>query len=315
VHKVLFDGNRAVAVQTQDGHTYRASKEIILSAGALDTPKILMHSGIGPAEQLRKFNINITHANNAVGQNLIDHCHIGPTWVRRSTNSERQAWYQASPSTKTAALEQWKADKTGPLAEILVNMPMGFFKSPAVFKSQEFQDLPEDRKAYLLAPTIPSYEIIPDGPCMEYFVDPASAPEMVCVAVILMNQQSRGSVTMQSADPKVPLLFDPNYFEHPFDRRVAIEAVREVLSVMDGPAIKHDLLGPSAITGAPKSSSDEDIMEYWRKNLSSTWHMSGTCRMGKEKEGDGAVVDSKLKVFGVDGLRVADMSVIPFVPK
>jgi choline dehydrogenase-like flavoprotein len=315
VHKVLFARKRAVAVQTLSGQIYRASKEIILSAGALDTPKILMHSGIGPVDQLRKFNINITHANSAVGQNLVDHFHTSPTWVRRSGNPERLAWYQASPSTKAAALEQWKADKTGPLAEIMVNIPIGFFKCPAVFKSQEFHDLPEDQKAHLLAPTVPSYEIIPDGPCLEYFVDPDNTPDLVGICVFVMNQQSRGSVTMQSADPKVPLLYDPNFLAHPFDRRVAIEAMREVLSVMEGPAFKKDLLGPSAITGVPKSSSDEDILEFWRKDLSTTWHMTGSCKMGKEEEGDRAVVDAKLKVFGVDGLRVADMSVVPFVPK
>jgi len=314
VHKVLFEGKRAVSVQTLSGQIYRASKEIILSAGTLDTPKILMHSGIGPVDQLHKFNINITHANNAVGQNLVDHFHIGPAWVRRSANPERLAWFQASPSVKAAALEQWKTDKTGPLAEILVNVPIGFFKSPAVFKSKEFHDLPEDRKAHLLAPTVPSYEIIPDGPCLEYFVDPSNTPELVGVGVFVMNQQSRGSVTMQSADPKVPLLYDPNFLAHPFDRRVAIEATREVLTVMEGPAMKKDLLGPSAITGTPKSSSEEDILEFWRNHLMSTWHMTGSCKMGKE-EGDRAVVDAKLKVFGVDGLRVADMSVVPFVPK
>jgi choline dehydrogenase-like flavoprotein len=315
VHKVVFEGKRAVAVQTLSGQTYRASKEIILSAGALDTPKILMHSGIGPVDQLRKFNIRITHANNAVGQNLVDHFHTTPTWVRRSTNSERLAWYQASDSTKAAAIEQWKTHKTGPLAEIMVNVPIGFFKCAAVFESQEFKDLPEDRKAHLLAPTTPSYEIAPDGPCLEHFVDPANAPELVCIFLFVMNQQSRGSVTLQSEDPKVPLLYDPNIFGHPFDRRVAIEAMREVLLVTESPAFKKDSLGPSAMSGAPKSSSDEDILEYWRKNMFSTWHMTGTCKVGKEEERDHAVVDTKLKVFGVDGLRIADMSVVPIIPK
>jgi len=315
VHKVLFEGKRAVAVQTLNGQTYRASKEIILSAGALDTPKILLHSGIGPADQLRKFNIPITHANSAVGQNLVDHFHVSPTWIRRSTNPDRLAWFQASPSTKAAAFEQWKTHKTGPLTEILVSLPIGFFKSAAILESQEFQDLPEDRKAHLLAPTTPSYEVCPDGPCVEYFVDPENSPELVSVLVFVMNQQARGSVTLQSADPKVPLLYDPNVLGHPFDRRVAIEAMREVLRVVEGPAFKKDTLGPSAISGVPKSSSDEDILEYWRKNLMSSWHMTGTCKMGKEEEGDHAVVDTKLSVFGVEGLRIADMSVIPIIPK
>lgn len=313
VHRILFEGNRAVGLQTIEGEVYRTTHEVILSAGALNTPKILMHSGVGPSDQLNKFGIHVVHENSAVGQNLVDHFHINPTWVRAADATERQAWYKASPEVKATALEQWKKDKTGPLAEILVNLPIGFFKSPGVLESEEFKALPEEKKRHLLAPTTPSYEVILDGPAIEYFVDPANAPSLLSIYIFAMNQQSRGSVTLQSSDPKAPLLHDPNMFDHLYDRRVAVEALREVLKVVEGP--EFNAVSPSSLTGAPKSSSEEDILAYWRQNLTSSWHMAGTCKMGKDEKADKAVVDSNLRVFGVKGLRIADMSVVPIMPK
>lgn len=315
VHKVIFDGKKAVGVITLDGKTYHASKEIILSAGTLDTPKILMHSGIGPEDQLSQHSIAILHANSAVGQNLVDHYHCSPTWERHESPeiAARAAWFRASPDEKAAALEQWKKDHTGPLADICTNLGIGFFKIPAVLESKEFADLPEERKRHLSAPTVGSYEIALEGPAIEYFVDPNSPPQ-AAIFVFVMNQQARGSVTLQSSDPKVPLLFDPNYFGHPYDRRVAVEAMREVLRVVAAPAFAKGTVGPSAIGGAPASDSEEDILAYWKKNVASTWHMAGTCKIGKDEKADKAVVDTKLRVFGVEKLRVADMSVVPIMP-
>ena len=316
VVKVLFDGKKAIGIETIAGDIYHASKEIILSAGTLDTPKILMHSGIGPLEQLSKFGISIVHENSAVGQNLGDHYHILPTWERRETPdmAARIAFCHGSPEEKAAAREQWQKYHTGPFADIFTNFGLGMFKAPAVFESKEFIDLPEDSKRHLLAPTTPSYEVIIDAPPIEYFVDPTNSPALLAVYIFIMNEEARGSVTLQSADPKEPLRFDPNCFGHPYGRRVAIEATREVLKVVESPALGNVIIGPSAISGTPKSSSDEDILEYWKKNMVSTWHMTGTCKMGMSEKEDSAVVDSKLKVFGVENLRVADMSVVPIMP-
>lgn len=315
VHKVLFEGKKAVGVLTLEGKTYHASKEVILSAGTLDTPKILMHSGIGPEDQLSQHGLSILHANSAVGQNLIDHFHCNPTWERHESHeiAPRVAWFRSSPEEKAAALEQWKKDKTGPLADIVTCVALGFFKSSSVLESKEFADLPKERKNHLSKPTVPSYEFGLDPPAIEYFIDP-NCPPQAAVYIFLLNEQSRGSVTLQSSDPKVPLLFDPNYLSHPYDRRVAVEAMREVLRVVASPAFAKGTVGPSAIIGAPASDSEEDILAHWRKNLTSTWHMTGTCKMGKDEKADNAVVDTKLRVFGVQKLRVADMSVVPIIP-
>jgi choline dehydrogenase-like flavoprotein len=316
VSKVLFDNKKAIGVQTLEGKVYHGSKEIIISAGTLATPKILMHSGIGAKDQLEKFGIPILYENSSVGENLVDHFHCMPTWEIRASpdTAVREAWYRASPEEKAAALEQWHKDGTGPMTEICTNAPMGMFKSPAVLASKEFADLPEDRKQHLLAPTIPSYEIIPSGPTIEQLVDPLNAPSLLSVFIFALNQQSRGSVTLQSEDPSVPLLFDPKFLSHPYDRRVIIEATREVLKVAASPAFAARVVGPSSMIGLPKSDSEEDILSYWRQTVVSTWHMTGTCKIGKSEKEDAAVVDPKMRVFGVEKLRVADMSIVPFIP-
>jgi choline dehydrogenase-like flavoprotein len=316
VSKVLFENKKAIGVQTLEGKVYRASKEVILAAGSLSTPKILMHSGIGPTDQLEKFHIPVLHENSSVGQNLVDHFHAMPTWEIHTSpdTAARDAWYHASAEVKAAAREQWIKDRTGPLTDVCTNCALGMFKSPAVLASKEFADLPEETKQYLLAPTIPSYEIITAGPTVEQLVDPANSPSLVSVFIFALNEQSRGTVTLQSEDPSTPLLFDPKFLSHPYDRRVVIEATREVLKVVASPAFAARVVGPSAMLGAPKSDSEEDILNYWKQTTVSTWHMTGTCKIGKSEKEDNAVVDPKMRVFGVEKLRIADMSVIPFVP-
>lgn len=135
---------------------------------------------------------------------------------------------------------------------------------------------------------------------MEYFVDPANAKPYASVNVFLLNAQARGFATLQSADSKVPLLFDPNFLGHEYDRRVAVEAMREVLKVVRSPAFAKGTIGPSPISGAPASDSEEDILAYWRKNLVSAWHVTGTCKMGKEEE-DRAVFDPQMRFLAWRG--------------
>ncbi len=143
-------------------------------------------------------------------------------------------------------------------------------------------------------------------------IDPENSSAGTIIFVFLLNERSTGSVRLQSSDPKVPLLFDPNYFSHPMDRRVAIEATREVLKVVDSPEFSKDTV---AVVEAPKSDSEADIIEFWKKSsgVGSTWHMMGTAKMGRDETQ--GVVDTNFRVFGVDHLRVADMSVIPIVSK
>jgi choline dehydrogenase-like flavoprotein len=107
------------------------------------------------------------------------------------------------------------------------------------------------------------------------------------------------------------LAFDVRYLEHPYDRRVAIEALRETVRVTRTEAFLKDNV---AWLNEPVSTSDEDLVEWWRTNGGTSWHMSSTCAMGRDQDNDHAVVDVNFGVFGVQKLRVADMSVLPLLP-
>ena len=309
VARVIFDGKKAKGIETFDGSKYLANNEVVISAGTLDTPRILMHSGIGPKDQLDRFEIPVVHTNPHVGQHMMDHHHIVLNHERAEYTTDRHIFYK-NKQLQAAAREQWEKDQTGPLAEISTSLGMGFLKSDTIAQSSEFQSLPEDTKKHLQHPAVPLWEFIVNGPSAEYFVDPDNAPAMTTIFGVLLNGQSRGSVTLQSSDPKVPLLFDPNYFSHPYDRRAAVELTRELIKMIDHPAFQKDTVKTML---APKSDSEEDILDYWKQGTGSTWHMTGTARMGKIA--DDAVVDKNFKVFGVEGLRVADMSIYPILPK
>jgi choline dehydrogenase-like flavoprotein len=311
VARIIFKDKTAVGITTLDGQSFFATKEIILSAGTLDTPKILMLSGIGPADELCKFDIPVLH-DLPVGRNMHDHHHVFLTWERAEHTTDRKNFFR-SKEAQAAARAQWEKDQTGKLAEIGCQMTLGWLKSDAVYQSAEFQALPQYRRDHLLKPTIPIFEVGINPGNREYFIDPANAPALAAVAVFNLNTESKGSVTLQSGDAKDPALYDPNFFSHPYDRRVAIESIREVLKVAQHPAFQKDTV---RVIEAPKSDSDEDILQHWKQSTTSsgTYHMVGTCKMGKAGEED-AVVDKEFRVMGVENLRVADLSVIPLLPK
>ncbi|KAH8655345.1 hypothetical protein BX600DRAFT_482888 [Xylariales sp. PMI_506] len=309
VQRVIVEGNRAVGVES-NGKTYHASVEVVLSTGALDSPKILMHSGIGPKESLENFGIAVKQNLPAVGKGLRDHMFSPLLFTRAEGSTSRKSFY-GDENAMQSALEQWKKDSTGPWSKYACEGGIGFFKLDAITSSQEFHDLSAEEKLFLQAETVPHMEVITHFP-MHWFL-PNFPPEDLdysCLLVFLYNAQSRGEVTLQSSDPNVPLLFDPKFLDHPFDRRAAIESLRAMIQVTKTQAYSKNTV--AKVLG-PASESDEDLLDYWRQTISSSWHMSGTLKMGKESDTD-AVVDSDFRVFGTQGLRVADMSTVPVLP-
>jgi choline dehydrogenase-like flavoprotein len=308
VARVVLEGTKATGISTMDGRTIHADKEVILTAGSLDTPRILLHSGIGPAEELKAFNIPVVKANDNVGAHLKDHHHIMIPAIKANPADERTKFYK-SKELQAAARALWEKDGNGPLSEYATTLGIAYEKVEHISELPEFQALPKEEQDHLLAPTVPHYEYILNGPWLPHFIDPENTEAGVTIFVFLLNQKSSGSVRLQSSDPAQPLIYDPNWFSHPLDRKVAVEATRKTLKIMNSPQFQN---GTVAING-PKSESEEDILAYWRGNSESTWHMMGTARMGKDERS--AVVDKNFKVFGVEKLRVADMSVIPIVSK
>ncbi|OKL61463.1 hypothetical protein UA08_03088 [Talaromyces atroroseus] len=306
VQRLILKDNRAVGVES-NGKSYFASKEVILAAGSLDTPKILMHSGIGPADQLEAYNIPIVRSVPSIGRGLRDHCFVPLVYKRVEGGTDRAAFY-GDEKVMDAALDQWNQDGTGPWAKFACQLGVGWFKLDQLVSSKEFKDLPADEQKYLLGETVPHYEILTHFP-VHWFIPefPQSSLSYSCMLVFLYNAQTRGDVLLQSSDPDAPLLFDPNFLAHPYDQRAAIESLRDAFRVLKSDAYAKDNIAELA---APKSESDEDLLEYWRQNVSSSWHMTGTVKMGKPEDSD-AAVNSKFQLMGIDGLRVADLSVAP----
>ncbi|KAL4744564.1 hypothetical protein BDW72DRAFT_212386 [Aspergillus terricola var. indicus] len=305
VRKVVFDGDRAVGVQVGDEVLY-ASKEVILSAGSLDTPRILMHSGIGPADHLKEFGIPVFKDVPCIGQGMRDHPFVPICFLRNPSTNNRNAFY-GSQEAMDAAMKQWLVDGSGPWARHGAQLMMGWLKSDTVTKSAEFAALPKDVQTFLNRPTVPHYEISAGFPLHMLAPELTKDYSYVCLLAFLMNEQSVGEVRLQSSDPEVPLLFNANFLAHPYDRRVCVESVRELLAVTNHPAFAKDTV--NMILG-PKSESDEDILEHWRNTVVSSWHMTGTVKMGKQGEQD-AAVDKSFRFMGLNRLRVADMSVVP----
>ncbi|KAJ5618500.1 hypothetical protein N7528_006611 [Penicillium herquei] len=309
--RVIFEVKTAIGVETRsqsgaDLKIYYATKEVIVSAGTLDTPKILMHSGIGPREQLEEYGIQVVQDLPAVGQGLKDHFFVPLALARNPETNDRNSFY-GSEEAMSAGLAQWNDDKTGPWTKHGCQVACGWFKSDKITSSQEFKDLDPSVQAFMNRETIPQYEIISGFPMHLMFPQLFQDYSYLCFVAFLMNEQSTGEVRLQSSNPEDPLLFDPKALTHPFDQRAAIEIYRHLLDITKHPAFAKDTV--STILASP-SESDEDILQFWKDNTSSSWHMTGTVKMGKEGDVD-AAVDNRFRVFGVEGLRVADMSVVP----
>ncbi|KAI0095659.1 GMC oxidoreductase [Hypoxylon sp. NC0597] len=306
VQRVILEGKKAIGVES-NGKQYLASKEVILSAGSLNNPQILMHSGIGPKAQLEKYGIPVVQDVPAIGQGLRDHMFVPIAYARAPGDTDRASFY-GDKQAMADALEQWKKDGTGPWAKFACELLIGWFKLDKLVASREFQDLPDAEKAYLNHPTVPHYEILSHFP-IHWFAPnfPDSALNYSCMLVFLFNAQSRGEVTLQSADPNAPPRIDPKFLSTAIDRRAAIEALRDAQRIVKYEGFARDNV--STITG-PAGDSDAELAEYWEKNINSSWHMTGTVKMGKPGSADVAV-DNNFRLIGFEGLRVADMSVVP----
>ncbi|KAI0423407.1 hypothetical protein F5Y09DRAFT_327450 [Xylaria sp. FL1042] len=308
VQRLILEETKVVGVETKDAR-YFASKEIILSAGSLNSPSILMHSGIGPAKQLEGFKIPVIRDIPAVGQGLRDHMFVPIVYQRTETSTSRPSFY-GNVKAMDDALKQWEKDGTGNWSKYSSELGIGWKKLEGLESSPEFKSLPQDEQNLLLKETIPHYEVITHFPIHYFITDIPAETYYSCFLVFYYNAQSRGEVTLQSADPTVPLKFNPRFLGTAFDRHVAVRALREVMELTKTEAYAKDTVASLAV---PKSDSDEDLLAYWQQFIGSSWHMTGTLKMGKSTDTE-AVVDNDFKLKGFEGIRIADMSVVPVLP-
>ena len=180
IAKVIFDSNKAVGVETLDCKRFFVTKEVIICSGSLDTPRILMHSGIGPRDQLENFGIPILHANKHVGQHMMDHYHVAFDYARANHTSERQNYYQ-SKELQVAARIQWEKDQSGPLSELGCSLGIAYLKMDRMFNTPEFQSISKEQQTFMQKPTVPLWEFLVNGASAQFFMDPDNTPAMATI--------------------------------------------------------------------------------------------------------------------------------------
>jgi choline dehydrogenase-like flavoprotein len=247
---------------------------------------------------------------------MLDHSIITCEYkVRNSIPAHNQLFLD--PVSLAKAEERYAKDHTGPLAMFGSSGTLTFPRIQRLFESKEFSDLSAKERSFLMEPTRPSAEIwLGSGPSV--FQDNRPSESYMTHELLLQNNLSKGAVLIRSKNPRDQLIVNPNFMDHPFDRRIAIETVRMALKIARTKAyqgsIERMVHGPDIEFGTADldAISDEVMLDFIRKNLDQGYHSMSTCRMGKTSDPD-AVVDSRFRVKGMKNLRVADLSVCPIL--
>lgn len=304
VTKILFQGKKAVGVETS-GKKLIVRKEVILSAGTVDTPKLLLLSGCGPTSDLNELGIPTVQDIPGIGRNLQDHMHVFLTTTQKPNGHHRTS-YINSPETLAEARKLWVRDQTGPLANFYMPHMICFVRNEEILASKEFQTLDPKSQELWQMDSKPTHEIISQNPSIDI-----KEPDLyLATGVVIAATETGGEIKLRSTNPFDEPLIDPKYLSHPFSRYVAVQAIRETLEYFRTPSLAKDTI---SLACGPKGESDEEIMDYIKANAISTWHPCGTVKMGKPED-PSTCVDTSFKVMGLEGLRVVDMSVAPILP-
>lgn len=262
VTHLVIEADRARAVQVRDEDGMRlmyANQEIVLCLGAVNTPKLLMQSGIGQEEQLRRFDISVKQSLPAVGENYQDHPLLfGCAWRFQQ---------QGLTPNISRAVVQWKTDPSLSVPNIQINQSNG-----GTLK-QEMADLG------------------------------LAANQWWSLAPALIQPKSRGRLELTGREPDAPVRIFGNYLGEPEDLRALLDAIELCRDLAASPALAGRI-GPELLPGP----SCKDVSTFVRSRVGTFWHQSCTAKMGAA---DDSVVDANLRVYGIDGLRIADASVLP----
>ncbi|KAF9263043.1 aryl-alcohol oxidase-like protein [Marasmius fiardii PR-910] len=283
-----------------------AKRELILSAGAINTPHILLNSGIGDKQALAAVGVKSIVDLPSVGQNMSDHTMALAYWYVNSTNTLDPVFRNDPNSSAEALSEQWLANGTGRFAESALGNLVIFSRLPE--DSSVWNIRKEDPSA---GPNSPHYEIIPVNGLIGRVL-PDQGNYMTTININL-NPISKGSITINSTDPLAPPLVDAGLLADPegFDIAIVREAVKSAKRYFSGPAWDGYVLGPfDPITSA---ETDDQLTDAIRENGLTFTHPVATASMSP-KGASWGVVDPDLKVKGVSGLRIVDASVIPKIP-
>jgi choline dehydrogenase len=290
---VLIEGGRAAGVRyvhRGTEHVARAGGEVILAGGAINSPQLLMLSGIGPADHLREHDIAVVADSPGVGANLSDHPIATALW---STPKVRSLAELAGPRN----LLRWKIAHSGPMTTNVAQAG-GFARTDSGLPAPDIQ-----------------WHVLPVPFLDGGLADPTTRGMSVLVTLVAVR--SRGRIQLRGADPRHRPLIDPAYLSDPADLDALVRAMsmaREIARAKPMRKICTAELAPGA-----DLKSDAEVRDFVRRDVGTLYHPVGTCAMGGESRLDAsklaAVVDTELRVRGVEGLRVVDASVMPTVPR
>jgi choline dehydrogenase-like flavoprotein len=290
ITRIVIGNGRAtgveVAVAAGRG-TIRAAREVILCAGVYGSPQILMLSGLGPAAHLRQHGIDVV-ADLPVGDNLHDHMFVPMTYVMRSARNRGTTPYFASGMIKEAV-------RGGTWMGRTVFEAVGFVRSP---RAQEIPDIQIHALPW-------SYPFPNQDAPTRHKVDKRSA---LTIMPTLIYPKSRGTLRLASADPAAPPVIDPAYLTDPDDSKLLLDGMDLVREVMASNIIATEIA--AELSPGPGYRGREALAKELPNRATSVYHAVGTCRMGADER---AVVDPTLRVRGIDGLRVADASIMPSI--
>jgi choline dehydrogenase len=285
--RILFEGRRARAVEYRQGgalRTARARKEILVSSGAYNSPQLLQLSGVGPAELLKQHGIDIVLDAPGVGNDLQDHLQV--RLVTRCSQPVTLNDILNHPVRRVMAGARYAAFRKGPLT-IAAGTSGAFFKTNPRLATPDIQihflPFSTDR----MGEKLHSFSAFSASVCQ-------------------LRPESRGSLRIKSADPAAPPEIRINYLATETDRTAFIEGFKILRQILAAPALKPYAV--DEILPGSKVTSDEDILAFCRQTGSTVYHPTSTCRMGNDPL---AVVDQRLRVRGIEGLRVVDASVMP----
>jgi choline dehydrogenase len=286
VHRVIIHNRRATGVQFEhkgSDLSAMAAREVIVCAGAIKSPQLLMLSGIGPEDHLRQFGIDRVHHLPGVGQNLQDHLSIAVIYESKKPVTFHNV---ANPLRKLALGCQWLLTRKGFVASNIWE---------AGGHIRGYSDVPYPNLQYHFAPFYAEYR----GTSIKLF-------QAFTTQLDQLRPRSRGQVRLLSADPAHRPAAHFNYLSDSFDLGELVDAVKRIRELVSQPAF--DEFRGKEMDPGPGATSDADIADFVRRTATTDFHPSCSCKMGSDNM---AVVDEQMKVHGLDGLRVIDASVMP----
>ena len=288
-HRVLFDGTRAVGLEYSRGgvlHRVRARREVLLAGGAINSPQLLQLSGVGPGELLCSHGVPVVHDLPGVGENLQDHLNSRVVYRVRRANTlneiSRSWWLQ----TRTGF--QYALARRGAL--MMGAAPIGLF-----VRTRPGLDSPDVQYQFLAGSFVKPGEAMHDFP----------GCQATCIPC---RPESRGWLRIRSPDPTAPPAIQPNYLSTQADKDTLIAGLRIARSIFQTAAMQR-YVSEEFLPGAA-AETDEDWLDHIRQTAGTTYHPTSTCMMGSHER---AVVDTELRVHGIEGLRVIDASIMPTV--